>query len=102
MHYSLGIDADPPQVVPVVGVMVHKQRYPRVGSDVLQSLESSGPFRLLIDSTHQAAVGEQREHDRDQVGPPVGADRAEDSPTSSPQDIGDRFGQDCHVTARLT
>ena len=62
--------ADPPQAPPVLLVMVDEDRHVGTNAGVLDSAKHLRPFRLPVDGRVQR-VALDREHDRDEVRPPV-------------------------------
>ena len=68
------VDADPPELVPVVGVVVGQQRDPGVLPDVAEALQLRRRLRLVIDGDVDQVVIDG-ERDRHQIRLPVRARR---------------------------
>jgi probable F420-dependent oxidoreductase len=73
-HARSPLEPNPPELVPIVGVVIDEDGDVGVRPDVLDSLERGRPLRLRIDRRVERVLLE-REDDRDEMGTAVRADR---------------------------
>ncbi len=78
---SFTIGADPPQVGPVVAVVMNENRYGGVVFDVLDPGELFTGLGFVVDGGNQV-TRHHHEHDRDGVGPSIGTDGGQDAKPS--------------------
>ena len=74
-----GMDPYPPQILPVLRVMLGKERAARICAEVPRSLQVGGPFGLDRVYRNENAPAGDSEHDRNGVHSAVPMDRREDT-----------------------